>query len=145
MYLIVYTSTYSGHKNDFKSDVRKIVEEAKVHNAKSDICGVLIINDGRFLQILEGEQEDLSSLMGKIQKDNRHKNVDILVDQSVETRSFDDWNMEVFDLSDKTSLNNESLKIITDIYKENFSLNGKVLAGFYKEMTKNISELTSLN
>lgn len=145
MHLIVYTSNYKGNKADLQKDLKSIINVSKKNNSQHEVCGVLLIHESRFLQVLEGERDALYELMKKIEVDDRHGDVDILVNQSVENRSFKDWNMDVFDLSHKAGLNNESLKIITQIYKENFSLNGKVLAEFYKEMTRHIGDIKDLD
>ena len=144
MHLTVYTSVYSGVDENFSADVKDIVQTAKYLNPKSDICGVLIIHGHQFLQILEGDEGKINALMDKITKDPRHSNVDILINQSVEIRSFTDWNMDILDLNNSEELDSETLKRITHIYKENFSLNGKVLAKFYEEMCKSLEDLRLL-
>lgn len=143
VHLIVYTSEYAKNNETFIQDVENITACAKATNADYDISGVLLVHDKRFLQILEGDQKDLENLMSSISNDDRHKNIEILVDEKVAQKSFAEWGMATFDLSDDAGLNNETLKIITEIYKQNFSLNGKILAEFYEKMARSVKDLRS--
>jgi hypothetical protein len=46
-----------------------------------------------FVQILEGEQKEIDRLVRKIEKDERHSGLRILINQKIDDRLFDDWSM----------------------------------------------------
>ena len=48
---------------------------------------------GSFLQVLEGEVDDVRSVYGTISKDPRHERVVKLLETTVSSRSFGDWSM----------------------------------------------------
>lgn len=56
-------------------DLRDILTEARDFNDLNGICGVLYYADNAFFQCLEGEQEVVERLFEKIQKDQRHYNI----------------------------------------------------------------------
>ena len=51
-----------------KSKLYKILVDSRVNNKLADVTGLLVYVDGRFLQVLEGEQEVISALLEKISK-----------------------------------------------------------------------------
>ncbi len=57
------------------------------------ITGVLIFDDNRFGQVIEGPEEQVLALWGKIQKDNRHKNIRLIDTKPISLRSFSKWTM----------------------------------------------------
>jgi hypothetical protein len=57
------------------------------------ITGVLLFVEGAFLQILEGEKDDVLGLMERIQRDPRHRGVKVFYEQEVDERAFASWSM----------------------------------------------------
>ncbi len=58
-----------------------------------DISGVLSYKNGRFIQLIEGEADQLQDLYDQISKDNRHTDVLILLDIKDTKRFFSNWGM----------------------------------------------------
>lgn len=91
---MVYIS-YSA--NNFDPDgpegIDNILEVARKHNGDHNISGMLLYKGGIFLQILEGEREELEKLYGRIALDLRHEGLKLLVKQEVKDRIFNDWTM----------------------------------------------------
>jgi len=81
----------------FKSLTEKELEELLLdirnRNKKQNVTGLLLYNDGSFIQVIEGEKETLNHLFEKISKDNRHENIVKLVEEPIEKRAFPDWSM----------------------------------------------------
>lgn len=76
-----------------KSKLYKILVQARTANALKDVTGLLVFVDGLFLQVLEGEREVVTALMKKIEGDPRHKDVKIISDSDVSSRTFAAWRM----------------------------------------------------
>ena len=76
-----------------KSKLYKILVDSRVNNKLADVTGLLVYVDGRFLQVLEGEQEVISALLEKISKDRRHKDVQVVYKTGIERRTFNAWLM----------------------------------------------------
>lgn len=89
VYRLVYVSVASAlFKPD---DLQKIGKAATLQNAKLDITGILVMDDGRILQILEGEQKSVSNLFAKISKDPRHENVQLVAGSLQDSRYLSCW------------------------------------------------------
>lgn len=73
--------------------VADILETARINNARDGVTGVLIFNDGRFVQILEGAPSTLDRLLDTIQADPRHTDMDVMARDPIETRDFPQWDM----------------------------------------------------
>ena len=84
-----------------KSKLYKILVEARVNNKLSDVTGLLVFVDGKFLQVLEVEQDVVSSLLDKISKDRRHKDLKVVYKANIEQRTFASWQMAYVSLSPK--------------------------------------------
>jgi hypothetical protein len=94
----------------------KILEAAKNNNSHQDITGSLLYDGGRFIQILEGEKDTITSLYEKISKDPRHSNVKILYLEEASIRLFPNWSMSTLNLQvDKPKNLSELKKILGQI------------------------------
>ncbi len=59
------------------------------------MTGCLISGTNTYLQLLEGPDNSVDELYTKIKTDNRHENIDKLVEEVVETRLFKSWSMRL--------------------------------------------------
>lgn len=75
-------------------DLIALLEQSRSYNAAMNITGILLINRGSIVQVLEGSQDVIEALYQRIEKDTRHTDVKKVVDCSVEKRSFSDWSMD---------------------------------------------------
>lgn len=136
MHLIVYMSEYVGNSNSMFSDIGDIITTSKANNPKRGVTGILLYHQGKFVQVIEGEEKDLRSLMRIIEKDERHTNLEYLVDETINERGFDQWNMDFFNLSDKDSLNVEQMKEISRLYKKQPLIRSDQLVKMYEDLLK---------
>ena len=74
-------------------ELPKILESAVRHNIEDNITGMLLYSGGNFLQILEGEKEQVQKTYDRICLDSRHKNITLITEEKVEERHFDNWSM----------------------------------------------------
>ena len=79
-----------------EEDLRKLLQVARRNNAKDGVTGMLVYQDGAFLQILEGDPAAVQRVYDKIEKDPRHNNVKLLLRTEIEERSFGEWQMGFF-------------------------------------------------
>ena len=94
------------------SDVQAIHQVAHVFNGSVGITGFLMYQAPWFFQTLEGPRENVDRLLAKISADSRHRDVRVLEKkQSVRTRLYPWWTMEVIDVGTgaKLSKNMEEL------------------------------------
>ena len=66
---------------------------SRKNNAELNVTGMLLFQDGSFLQVLEGDQEKVERLYKKIEQDRRHGSVVLLLRRDVDERGFGDWSM----------------------------------------------------
>lgn len=54
---------------------------------------MLLAENGRYVQLLEGPEDEVRGLMARIAEDPRHEHVRILAEEAVTARRFPDWAM----------------------------------------------------
>lgn len=109
------------------ADILTILDEANRFNSQHSITGCLLYYKGEFVQILEGDAQEVKSLFGKIAKDPRHIGVNLLVTNQISERNFKDWNMAFSSLSESSF---EALKV------SSFAKNIVSLAGLVDRNTR---------
>jgi len=77
-----------------------ILKTALVFNRVNQVTGVLCQGQGFFIQVLEGERTVINQLYGRIVRDSRHKDVEMVCFEEISQRQFKDWSMALIDLSD---------------------------------------------
>jgi hypothetical protein len=75
------------------AELEEMLAESRIRNQVYGITGVLLFVEGAFLQILEGEKDDVLGLMERIQRDPRHRGVKVFYEQEVDERAFASWSM----------------------------------------------------
>ena len=73
--------------------IEAILTQSRQHNPASGITGVLCYGGGIFLQAIEGGRSTVSELYGHIQRDARHKDVELLAFEEITERRFGGWTM----------------------------------------------------
>jgi len=74
-------------------EVEEMLAESRLRNRAFGITGVLVLVDGVFLQVLEGEVDDVLDLMRRIERDPRHHDIRVFVREETEARAFPSWSM----------------------------------------------------
>ena len=75
------------------AELEGMLAESRIRNRTHGISGVLVFVDGAFLQILEGEKDDVLELMARIERDPRHHDIKVFSEQEVDERAFASWSM----------------------------------------------------
>lgn len=71
----------------------RLLYHSYLRNQALGITGVLIFEDQKFGQVIEGPANLIDGLWEKIQKDDRHEHVKLIARKSIERRSFLKWTM----------------------------------------------------
>ncbi|MGD1944670.1 MAG: BLUF domain-containing protein [Croceivirga sp.] len=74
-----------------------MLSKAKDYNIEHGITGCLLYHNNHFLQLLEGEENEVLSLFHKISSDNRHTAIKMLENNRTKNRVFDEWSMAFHD------------------------------------------------
>jgi hypothetical protein len=81
------------------SDLAAIHHSARHLNALDGISGLLLFDGARFLQIVEGAEDAIDNLVGRLRMDSRHSAFEVRDERLVDRRSFPDWSMELVRVS----------------------------------------------
>ena len=94
LYNVVYCSRAAAGVDG--TDVDRIIESARRHNAAHGITGMLVFGSGVFFQWLEGPRDNVTRLMAMLRTDPRHEQMVQLSEiEEVRERLFPDWDMEL--------------------------------------------------
>ncbi len=89
MFTICYVSSAKpGITPDELEELFAITEK---NNSASNITGLLLYQSGKFLQVLEGDEELLKNLFSIIEQDSRHNNIFVILKQKCEHRIFENY------------------------------------------------------
>ncbi|MBF2719291.1 MULTISPECIES: BLUF domain-containing protein [unclassified Psychrobacter] len=92
---LVYVSTLTLGSRLSASIFDEVEGHARQYNQQHGITGTLCYGSGHFLQCIEGEKAYVFDLQKRIFADSRHKNVEVLLLQVIDHRSFADWRMRL--------------------------------------------------
>ena len=82
-----------------QEELAELLEKSRKSNAAKSISGMLVYHQGSFLQILEGPEQGVESLLETIASDPRHKEMQILFKDLVEEAEYEEWSMGYIDPS----------------------------------------------
>jgi hypothetical protein len=87
--------TYISHsKRQLTEDMRmQLMRECQVRNAHNNISGLLLYQQGFFLQYIEGEPDMVRTVFSRIEHDPRHENVELINEDVLMARRFPNWTM----------------------------------------------------
>jgi len=72
-----------------------LLEVSRVRNRAASVTGLLIYDDGRFFQWLEGPPDKLDNVWNVIRRDPRHTDVEVLDHSPTSDRVFGQWDMKL--------------------------------------------------
>ncbi|WP_199799172.1 BLUF domain-containing protein [Erythrobacter insulae] len=87
---LIYRSQPFGFDNAMLSG---ILLQARRNNQRGDITGALICRHDVYLQLIEGPDDAIDGVFGRILADDRHTNVKLLLEEPCEDRMFPEWAM----------------------------------------------------
>jgi len=79
-----------------ESDLEQLVAQARDRNRSLGVTGMLLYDNGRFLQTLEGPPQGLRKVWESIRRDERHRDIEVLTEHMVSSRLFSDWDLLLY-------------------------------------------------
>lgn len=73
--------------------ISEILGVSRRNNVRDGLTGALAVNDGWFLQVVEGPGPALDGLLRRLAGDARHADIELLSRRPVSGRLFPDWTM----------------------------------------------------
>lgn len=90
---LVYRSKARRDLSD--SELHRLTVDAQERNGRVGITGLLVYDDGRFFQWIEGPGETVAKMMDSIRNDPRHDGIEILHRKTSWERVFENWSMKL--------------------------------------------------
>jgi methanogenic corrinoid protein MtbC1 len=78
-----------------ETGLHRMLDGARARNHAAAVTGLLIYDNGRFFQWLEGPAESVSSIWNSIRSDRRHTDIEVLGEEVAATRIFGTWDMKL--------------------------------------------------
>lgn len=94
MLQLIYVSSASPA---IPADPDDILAVSNANNRRDSLTGLLYLDGRRFLQVLEGEPDQVARTFERIEADPRHRAVVVLSRREVEAREFGEWSMARMD------------------------------------------------
>ena len=118
------------------ADVKNILSVSQRNNARLGVTGALCLNNGIFLQQLEGERTTVNGLYHRILQDERHCETAILDFSEITHRQFTGWSMGLLQSLD--SNRQLFLKYSSSAEFDPYSMSTVSLRGFFAEVLQNV-------
>ncbi|MEM7335697.1 MAG: BLUF domain-containing protein [Chloroflexota bacterium] len=100
IFKIMYVSSADHTMSD--DELMDLLTTSKKNNQARNISGLLLYFDGNFIQLLEGDRDEVQALYAKIAKDRRHSGVIKLIEKFADKREFPEWSMGFRKLDEQT-------------------------------------------
>jgi hypothetical protein len=95
---IIYVSTATPPFT--RAQLVGLLAQARANNHARRISGLLVYDEGFFLQVLEGPEADVDALFAHVERDPRHCNIRLLLRQTLTQKEYHDWSMGFVDTAD---------------------------------------------
>ena len=106
VYRLIYRSRSRIPPQTQRAELGELFTAARAHNKGKKITGALLLLDDVFVQTLEGDEQEVQALLGRIRADARHDTIEILDTGLVDGRVFARWAMaKVADADDQPDIN----------------------------------------
>jgi Sensors of blue-light using FAD len=122
------------------ADIKDILAASNRNNARLGITGALCLNNGVFLQQLEGDRETVSALYHRILLDKRHQDTCLLDFGEIPHRRFTGWSMGL--LSSVEENRKIFLKYASSAEFDPYSMRASTLHAFFDEVVGNVRWLS---
>ena len=90
---LLYVSRVNPTTAEPGADIDAILASSRKHNPQDGITGILCYGGGIFLQALEGSRSAVNALFGRISRDPRHRDVELLDYEEIAERRYGGWTM----------------------------------------------------
>lgn len=107
-----------------EAEVQSILEVSRKSNQLSGLSGLLMFHEGKFFQVLEGPLKELEECYTRIEADERHHAVRLLVKGTSPDRAFPDWKMGFMDPDQLSTQSQSSVCDLTALADSGFDGRG---------------------
>jgi len=107
---------------------------ANDRNATLGICGALFYTGDAFLQVLEGPPVNVDSLMESIKADKRHRDVEILFDESGQHKVLESWNMQPINLTNHALFSADALRRAIELTSKSIAIDADFFIFLVEDM-----------
>ena len=83
-------------------DLKTLLRDSRLRNSVYSVTGMLLYDNGSFLQALEGPARSVDVIFNSIQHDRRHTGLKVLLRLDIPRRDFSEWSMGFVDRSTST-------------------------------------------
>lgn len=119
-----------------QQELTRLLKTTHKNNSSRGLTGLLLYNQGNFIQALEGPEEAVMQVYNKIQTDPRHHSIVLLGKEPIAKRQFPNWamgfrNLEALSEEDQEAFS-DFMKIdkLPDYFHENPSRASILLTSF---------------
>jgi hypothetical protein len=92
LYRLVYMSR-NDITDEIDTQIDGILKTSRENNRLAEVTGALMFNTGCFAQVLEGPHNAIQTTFERIQCDERHSDVTVLLFEPSDKRAFSNWAM----------------------------------------------------
>ena len=102
LYFLLYVSYAT---EEFSTDgLESLWKKSAQKNADLGLSGMLLYMNNRFVQVLEGEKEQVKETFDRIRLDTRHEKVMMVLDGYLDKRNFEHWSMGFHHIGDHSDI-----------------------------------------
>ncbi|MEI7530870.1 MAG: BLUF domain-containing protein [Betaproteobacteria bacterium] len=102
VFVLVYVS--QAIKPYLPTELSSLLSEYRINNQRMGITGMLLYKDGKFMQVLEGNESAVRELYRRIQTNPSHHQIELLFEGDQPKQQFKEWSMAFYNL-DESSVN----------------------------------------
>lgn len=145
MYSLIYLSVATSVMHE--EELIEILEQSRPFNKDHNLTGCLAYIEGkinheqqcRFIQVLEGPEDEVVGVFKKIQKDKKHTKVSIIKQGRIENRNFGRWEMgfEKISLGPNSPLQ-EFFTLDPQLLAEDGDIENNILLDFMRSFYKHL-------
>jgi hypothetical protein len=93
---LIYMSTLA---DVAKAELPEILATAVRNNLAKGITGMLLYSSGNIMQVMEGPKEAVHATFQSIERDTRHYDIFVLIEEVIASRNFSAWSLGYRDLA----------------------------------------------
>ena len=118
------------------ADIKDILAASQRNNARAGVTGALCLNNGIFLQLLEGDRLAVNALYHRLLKDGRHRDPAVLDLCEIPHRRFTSWSMGL--IGSLEANRQLFLKYSGTAEFDPYSMRSDTLRSFFDEILQNV-------
>jgi methanogenic corrinoid protein MtbC1 len=85
------------------AELEDLVLRARQRNRSLGLTGMLLFEDGQYFQTLEGPPDGLDAVWSSVERDPRHRSIEVLSQHLVPARLFSDWDLMLCNRRDEAT------------------------------------------